>query len=73
MNGLKEGAKIVSFGVELVTFKGFSAEMTPLKKHKQADFENNKKTLLMSCNQIGCVRKKCLESLMISADNRAEI
>jgi hypothetical protein len=73
MNGPKEGEKDASFGAELVTFKGFSAEMTPLKKHKQANFENNNKTLLMFCNQIGCVRKKCLESLMISADNRAEI
>jgi hypothetical protein len=35
MNGPKEGEKDASFGVEKVTFKGFTVEMTPLKKQKK--------------------------------------
>jgi hypothetical protein len=58
MNGLKEGEKDASFGVEKVTFKRFSVDMTPLKKHIQAYFEDNNKTLPTSFHHVSYVSKK---------------
>ena len=68
MNGPKEGEKGASFGVEKVIFKGFTVEMTPLKKHTQANFEDNNKTFAVSCNCRSYIEKGSRNRFGISND-----